>query len=88
VPRDVPYQPKHEVWTVPVDQFFVPMFRESLFRGGFLETWLGMDWPAVNELYQQQDDKTQVLYRLVNIEVWGRMFFMRQPVDDVSAMLQ
>ena len=47
-----------------------------------------MDWPAVNELYQQQDDKTQVLYRLVNIEVWGRMFFMRQPVDDVSAMLQ
>ena len=88
VSRDVPYQPKHEVWEVPVDQFFVPMFRESLFRGGFLETYLGMDWPAVNELYLQQEDKTQVLYRLVNIEVWGRMFFMGQAVDDVSAMLQ
>ncbi len=88
VPREVPYQPKHEVWTVPVDQFFVPMFRESLFRGGFLETHLGMDWPAVYELYQQQEDKTQVLYRLVNIEVWGRMFFLGQSVDEVSAMLQ
>ncbi len=87
-PREVPYQAKHEVWTVPVDQFFVPMFRESLFRGGFLESYLGLDWPAVNELYQQQDDKTQVLYRLVNIEVWGRMFFMGQPVEEVSAMLQ
>jgi asparagine synthase (glutamine-hydrolysing) len=88
VPRDVPYQPKHEVWTVPIDHFFVPMFRESLFQGGFLETRLGMDWAAVNELYQQQEDKSQVLYRLVNIEVWGRMFFLGQPVDDVSAMLQ
>jgi len=88
VPREVAYQEKHAVFVVPVEQFFVPMFRESLFRGGFLETHLGMDWPAVDDLYRQQHDKSQVLYRLINIEVWGRMFFLGQSVDDVSAMLQ
>jgi asparagine synthase (glutamine-hydrolysing) len=88
VPREVSYQPKHAVYVVPIEQFFIPMFRESLFRGGFLESYLGLDWDAVNALYQQQDDKTQVLYRLVNVEVWGRMFFLGQSVDEVTAMLQ
>ncbi len=88
VPREVAYQKKYAVWTVPVEQFFVPLFRETLFRGGFLETYLDMDWQAVNDLYRQQKLKTQVLYRLVNIEVWGRLFFLGQSVDEVSAMLQ
>ncbi len=88
VPREVSYQPKHAVFVVPIEKFFIPMFRESLFRGGFLETYLGMDWLAVNDLYRQQHDKSQVLYRLINIEIWGRMFFLGQSVDDVSAMLQ
>jgi len=88
VPREVSFQKKHPVWTVPVDQFFSPMLRESLFRNGFLASHLGLDWPAVNALYQGEKEKSQILYRLVNIETWGRLFFMGQSVDEVSALLQ
>jgi len=31
--------------------------------------------------------KAQALYRLVNIEIWGRLFFMGQSVDDVTGLL-
>jgi asparagine synthase (glutamine-hydrolysing) len=88
VPRELAFQKKHPVWSVPVDQYFVPMLRESLFKGGFLDSHMGMDWPTVNDMYRQDKEKTQILYRLINIELWGRMFFLGQSVDDVSTMLR
>jgi hypothetical protein len=87
VPREVAYQAKHAVWSVPVDQFFIPMFREPLFRGGFLESRFGMDWQAVSEIYRRELEKSQVLYRLLNLEIWGRQFFLGQSEAEVSALL-
>lgn len=88
VPRELAFQKKHPVWSVPVEKYFLPMFKESLFNGGFLDTQMGMNWNTVHHLYDRDTDKTQILYRFINIELWGRMFFMGQSVDDVSAMLR
>ena len=61
VPRELAFQKKPPVWSVPVDKYFVPMLRESLFKGGFLESHMGMDWQAVNDAYKQDKEKTQIL---------------------------
>jgi asparagine synthase (glutamine-hydrolysing) len=87
VPREISFQKKHAVWNVPVDQYFAPMFRESYFRNGFLESFMGLDWRSAKELYDHEREKSQILYRLVNIETWGRLFFMGQSVDEVTSLL-
>jgi hypothetical protein len=88
MPREIAFQKKHPVWNLPVDQYFSPMFRQSLHQDGFLASFMGLDWQSANDLYLKEENKAQVLYRLVNIEIWGRLFFMGQSVDEVTSLFQ
>lgn len=88
VPREYAFRKKLPVWSVPVDSYFAPMFRQSFFQDGFLADYLDMDWDAVQDAYTREQEKAQVLYRLVNIEIWGRLFFLGQSVEEVTSLLQ
>lgn len=88
VTREVAFQKKHPVWNLPVDQYFLPMFRQSLHQDGFLASFMGLDWQSANDLYRKEKNKEQILYRLVNIEIWGRLFFMGQSVDEVTHLFR
>jgi asparagine synthase (glutamine-hydrolysing) len=87
VPREVAFQKKRPVWNVPVAEYFAPLFKPSLFKDGFLASFLALDWRTANDLYAREKDKTQLLYRLVNIETWGRLFFMGHSVEEVTELL-
>ena len=86
--REIAFQKKHPVWNLPVDQYFLPMFKQSLHQDGFLASFMGLDWQSANDLYNKEKNKEQILYRLVNIEIWGRLFFMGQSVDEVTSLFR
>lgn len=86
VPQEIAFQKKASL-DVPVDQYFAPLFKPSLFRGGFLESVLEMDWALANELLRAERERAHLLFQLVHIEVWGRLFFLQQTSEEVTALL-
>ena len=86
VARDVAFQKKIPL-DVPVDEYFAPQFKASLFQNGFLASYLGIGWEAAQGMVASARERAPVLLRLVNIEVWGRLFFMGQSVDEVTSLL-
>ncbi len=86
VPREVSFQKKIPL-DVPADEYFAPQFRRSLFENGFLEHYLGMPWEIVDMLARTARDRTPTLFRLVHLETWGRLFFLRESVEKVTRLL-
>jgi hypothetical protein len=72
---------------VPLGEYFEPAFKQSLFEDGFLVSTLGMDWNTARALFNKARERRQLLFQLVNIETWGRLFFMQQPVEEVQELL-
>jgi asparagine synthase (glutamine-hydrolysing) len=86
VPREIAFQKKIPL-DVPLGEYFEPPFKQSLFENGFLATALGLDWHKAQALVKKARELRPLLYQLVNIETWGRLFLMQQSVDDVQDLL-
>lgn len=86
IPRDVAFQKKIPL-DVPVEQYFTPLFRPSLFKDGFLAELLGFSWASAQKQLARERERVPLMFQLVNIEVWGRLFFMQQSIDEVTRLL-
>ncbi len=86
VSRELAFQKKIPL-DVPLDQFFAPLFQPSLLRDGFLSEFLGLDWSTAEGLVARAREARPLLFQLVNVEVWGRVFLMEQSVEEVSDLL-
>ncbi|MGH7539680.1 MAG: asparagine synthetase B family protein, partial [Gemmatimonadota bacterium] len=86
VPREIAFQKKVPL-DVPVAQYFAPAFKRSLFEGGFLASFLGLEWEVAGGPLMKARETTPLLFQLVNIEVWGRLFLMQQSVEEVTDLL-
>ncbi len=87
VPREIAYQKKMGL-DVPLEQYFEPAFKQSLFEDGFLASFLALDWNTARSLVEKARERRQLLSQLVNIEVWGRLFFMQQSPEEVQDLLK
>jgi len=83
VPREIAFQKKAPS-DVPVDQYFAPMYTARFLEGGFLSSFLGLDWRVAKGLTSWGRDGTPALFQLLHLEIWGRLFFMGQSVDEVT----
>jgi asparagine synthase (glutamine-hydrolysing) len=86
VPREIAFQKKVPM-DVPLGEYFEPPFKQSLFEGGFLASFLGLDWNASRALVKKAREQRPLLFQLVNIETWGRLFFMQQSAEEVEERL-
>jgi asparagine synthase (glutamine-hydrolysing) len=84
--REIAYQKKVPL-DVPIEQYFEPAFKQSLFEDGFLASFLGMDWNTARSLLGKARERRPLLFQLINLETWGRLFFMRQSADEVQDLL-
>ena len=48
---------------------------------------LGLDWNTAQALLKKARERRPLLFQLVNIETWGRLFFMQQSMDEVQELL-
>lgn len=89
VSRDVAFQQKISL-DVSVSDYFSPLGKASLLQGGFLESYLGLDWSVAKSLLASASDAPDAapfLFQMANIEIWGRLYFMNQSVEEVTSLL-
>ena len=86
VPREIAYQKKIPL-DVPLAEYFEPAFKQSFFDGGFLQSFLRLNWNTANALLSKARERRPLLYQLLNIETWGRLFFMQQSPEEVQDLL-
>jgi asparagine synthase (glutamine-hydrolysing) len=86
VPREIAFQKKVPL-DVPLGEYFESAFKESLFQAGFLQSFLGLDWGTARALVARARERRPLLFQLVHIETWGRLFFMEQSADEVQQLL-
>lgn len=78
IPRDVIYR-KKSGFTLPFSAYISKY--PSILNDGFVCDWMNL---TSNELKTWCNGNIDLLYRLISIEVWGRIFVYRQPWSDVS----
>jgi len=89
VSRDVAFQKKISL-DVSVLDYFSPLGKPSLLQGGFLESYLGLDWDVTKSLLASASgapDAAPFMFQMANIEIWGRLFFMNQSVEEITSLL-
>ena len=86
VPREIAFQKKIPL-DVPLGEYFEPAFKQSLFENGFLASTLGLDWNKARALANKAREHRPILFQLVHIETWGRLFFMQQSPEEVQELL-
>jgi asparagine synthase (glutamine-hydrolysing) len=86
VPREIAFQ-KNVPLDVPLAEYFEPPFKQSLFEDGFLASFLGLDWNAARALVKKARERRPLLFQLVHIETWGRLFFLQQSAEEVQGLL-
>ena len=86
VPREIAFQKKYPL-DVPIHEYWEPAFKRSLFEDRFLASTLGIDWDTAQLLVGKARERRAILFQLVHVETWGRLFFMQQAPKDVEDLL-
>jgi len=60
----------------------------EFFAGGFCENVLELGSRGIARVMSSWDRQAHGLFGLVALEMWGRIFFMGQTVDDVTASVE
>jgi hypothetical protein len=63
------------------------MAREEFFRDGFCSEFLCLPQEALSNTIQTWKDDVESFFTLLTLEIWGRLFFLGQSVDEVSERL-
>jgi asparagine synthase (glutamine-hydrolysing) len=85
IPHRVVYAKKRP-WDFPWRDYLGPFAYTAAFRGGFCTDALHLSTLVIEELVASWENNAQVFWNLLNLEIWGRLFFLRQPIDQVAEL--
>jgi asparagine synthase (glutamine-hydrolysing) len=74
------YKRKKVGFATPITLYVKPSM--ELFKGGFLENSMGL---KLSESFMKNDITSY--YRMGSIEIWGRLFVLRQPITEVETLI-
>ena len=86
LPREIVYRKKLG-FPLPIADFLAPLARPALFENGFCIQVLGMNPAGLAHAVAGWRDNVNGFFNLLALEIWGRLFFFREGVDEVSARL-
>ncbi len=86
IPRRLVYCKKRP-WDLPWRAYLAPLARPELFQRGFCTEALGLSGEVMREFIASWDTSVEVFWNLLNLEVWGRLFYMEESVERVTASL-
>ena len=87
LPRDVVYRQKVG-FPLPVKDYLAPLANQDFFIGGFCLDVLGMHRRGFLEAISSWDQNVHGFFNLLALEIWGRMFVLGEPVEDVTDRVQ
>jgi asparagine synthase (glutamine-hydrolysing) len=83
VPHDVVYRQKVG-FPLPVADYLAPLARPEFFENGFCLEVLEMQRQGFMDAITNWQANVHGFFNLLAIEIWGRIFFMEQPVENVT----
>ena len=69
---------------LPLKDYLAPLAREELFRDGFCVEFLGLHRRGLMKTISNWTENVDGFFNLLALEIWGRLFFFHQTVDDVT----
>jgi asparagine synthase (glutamine-hydrolysing) len=87
LPRDIVHR-KKVGFPLPVADYLAPLAREAVFEDGFCLQRLGMHRAGMMEAVVNWRGNVNGFFNLLALEIWGRLFFFRQTVDEVNEHVQ
>ena len=87
LPREIVYR-KKVGFPLPLRDYLAPLARPELFSDGFCIDRLGVRPGGLNQLIDDWQDHVDGFFNMLSLEIWGRLFFMGQSVEQVDAHLR
>jgi len=84
LPHSVVFR-KKVAWGLPVEKYLEPLARPELFRDGFCSAVFGLHPNGLEQVLADWWSDLPSFFNLVQIEVWGRLFFLGESVDQVTS---
>jgi asparagine synthase (glutamine-hydrolysing) len=73
---------------LPLEQYLEPLAGIEFFEGGFCEHTLGIHRRGLAHLVSSWRQWVNGFFGLLTLEIWGRLFFLGQSIDEVDAQLR
>lgn len=86
VPHSVVYRSKVG-FPLPVKDYLAPLARTEFFDGGFCLDVLGMQRQGFLNVISSWQNNVHGFFNMLALEIWGRLFFLDQSVEDVTERL-
>ena len=83
LPREIVYRKKLG-FPLPLQDFLAPLAREEFFRNGFCLEVLELRPKGLAETISNWTHDVEGFFTLLTLEIWGRLFFLRQPLEEVT----
>jgi asparagine synthase (glutamine-hydrolysing) len=72
---------------LPIADYLAPLARQDVFRDGFCMTHLGMNEGGFMSAVDGWRANVHGFFNLLALEIWGRLLFLEQSVDEVTELL-
>jgi asparagine synthase (glutamine-hydrolysing) len=79
LPKEVVYRKKRQF---PVPWKYYVEYNEDLFQNGFVEDFFSVPLGILEKIFANNDKR--LLYKLMNIEIWGRIFIYRESLENIK----
>ena len=79
---------KKEGFPLPLRDYLAPLGHMDLFDGGFCVNVLGLRRVGLSDVVRAWPDSVIGSMSLLSLELWGRMYFMKQSVEEVEALIR
>jgi asparagine synthase (glutamine-hydrolysing) len=72
---------------LPLRDYLAPLAQSELFDEGFCLEGLGLHPKGVQEVVASWNRNIQAFFNLVSLEIWGRLYFMKQSQEQISELI-
>jgi asparagine synthase (glutamine-hydrolysing) len=86
LPHNIVYRKKMG-FPLPLRDYLKPLARGELFHDGFCVDILGLERRGLMTAISNWAENVDGFFNLLALELWGRLFFFRQTVDDVTHLV-
>jgi len=83
LPHDIVYRKKMG-FPLPLKDYLAPLACPGFFHDGFCVEFLGLHRRGLMKAISNWTENVDGFFNLLALEIWGRIFFFRQTVDDVT----
>jgi len=72
---------------LPLEDYLAPLARNEIFNNGFCHQVLGLSSAGVQKVIASWNENIQAFFNLLSLEIWGRLFIMREPLERVNDLV-